>query len=359
MSNSRREIEEKLSKLRRQQEKYEQDLLHIPSGPPSPNSPNRRTRAAMDIDPATVTPLRLHLPSQQNVRIVNPTPVRLPQHTRDSDPVRRGSENNSDGQIRSGSQASSVLGNREIWGMEDQRNRLGIALNDITECLRHATDDEVKDYVSVFKMVFSNTTSLVQRGVSLTEISGHVEGAAYGGGVLGFTALSRRIGKELRPKLTPDQLIEGRNMIHIQTDVFGYDPVTKIHIMNCGIANIRAQNYATLQEWVDNPDHLYVGRILGFNPAARPDINWGVPWRDNRGANSDGLVQYYYYVKGNPELYNKLPELYGKWLGDYSRPGISHGDILILLLKEYMANSDNEDRMKEVIEAYNQSHLMD
>ena len=63
----------------------------------------------------------------------------------------------------------------------------------------------------------------------------------------------------------------------------------------------------------------------------RPGI-WGNPyilWRD--GDRETVIAKYETWLKTQPELMRKLPELRGKVLGCWCAPAACHGDILLKL----------------------------
>lgn len=81
------------------------------------------------------------------------------------------------------------------------------------------------------------------------------------------------------------------------------------------------------------PFDVYIGR---------PSI-WGNPYSHKDGTKAqfrvstiqEAIEKYRDYILGNPELLSRLPELAGKTLGCWCKPGPCHGDVLLEL-----ANSD-------------------
>ena len=68
---------------------------------------------------------------------------------------------------------------------------------------------------------------------------------------------------------------------------------------------------------------------------ARPS-KWGNPFIVGRDGNREQVIRMYeVHVRRRPDLIAALPELFGKRLGCYCKPGACHGDVLIRLLKEF------------------------
>ena len=73
------------------------------------------------------------------------------------------------------------------------------------------------------------------------------------------------------------------------------------------------------------PHDVYIGR----------PSRWGNPFSIGKdGTRSQVIEKYEEWVRDQPELLARLPELKGKRLGCWCKPDACHGDILVKLLKE-------------------------
>ena len=77
---------------------------------------------------------------------------------------------------------------------------------------------------------------------------------------------------------------------------------------------------------------VYIGRdYLEFK-----DEGWGNPFHIGVDGNrKEVLRKYREWVKGQPHLIARLPELKDKILGCWCKPYSCHGDVLVELLYEY------------------------
>lgn len=68
---------------------------------------------------------------------------------------------------------------------------------------------------------------------------------------------------------------------------------------------------------------------------------WSNPFviRQNGFTREQALQKYEEYVRRNPALIRRLPELRGKILGCWCKPLPCHGDVLIKLLNEFYPES--------------------
>lgn len=80
-------------------------------------------------------------------------------------------------------------------------------------------------------------------------------------------------------------------------------------------------------------DAIYVGR----------PTKWGNPWKSGiDGTRKEVIDRYEDYVRNSKELYDSLPELFGKDLVCSCAPLPCHADVLVKLCKELM-NDDLKD----------------
>jgi Domain of unknown function (DUF4326) len=109
------------------------------------------------------------------------------------------------------------------------------------------------------------------------------------------------------------------------------------NIMKCQVINIRQENlrklgYKNLEEWLKNPNHIYIGRNMSFYIKGAYESKWKNPFKVKEHGNKC-LELYKYYIQKNPELLEQLDELEGKVLGCFCKPASCHGDILKELLE--------------------------
>ena len=105
------------------------------------------------------------------------------------------------------------------------------------------------------------------------------------------------------------------------------------------IISIRKQNlvklgYTDLEDWVKNPNNLYIGRKNCFVAGAN-ESKWKNPFPVEKFERDKCLQKYKNYIMDNNKLLNELSELKGKTLGCWCKPEKCHGDILIELFKSF------------------------
>lgn len=80
------------------------------------------------------------------------------------------------------------------------------------------------------------------------------------------------------------------------------------------------------------PYDVYIGRWNGRYKL--PASIWGNPFKVGKdGTGPEVLQKYRDYVLGKPELMAKLPELRGKVLACWCKPGPCHGDVLMEMVE--------------------------
>ena len=118
-------------------------------------------------------------------------------------------------------------------------------------------------------------------------------------------------------------------------------------VINCKVSYIRP-NYNTIQEWMNHPNHEYIGRrgIVFINKERFPkqDSIWANPFKIGRdGTRDDVLCKYEKLLRD--KLYTNdvfeastykqdLLKLDGKILGCWCKPEPCHGDVLLKLIEE-------------------------
>ena len=89
--------------------------------------------------------------------------------------------------------------------------------------------------------------------------------------------------------------------------------------------NIINLNTVNVQEWVKDPQNVYIGRKHRLLPASI----WGNPYKMREGYSRDEVVKLFEkYFLENDELREMVRELKGKTLGCWCSPKPCHGEIL-------------------------------
>lgn len=79
---------------------------------------------------------------------------------------------------------------------------------------------------------------------------------------------------------------------------------------------------------------IYIGRACYRGGWELPQSKWHNPYSVNTYGDQ-AIPMYENYLRNNPELLAALPELVGKRLGCWCKPGPCHGDVIVKLLDEY------------------------
>lgn len=108
-------------------------------------------------------------------------------------------------------------------------------------------------------------------------------------------------------------------------------------VVNVKVSHIRPYGFENLEEWISNPNNIYIGRkgivFIGNQRFPKEDSPWANPFKVGRdGTREHVLEKYRNYLEKSPELLSKLHELRGKKLGCWCKPEKCHGDILLELL---------------------------
>ena len=133
-------------------------------------------------------------------------------------------------------------------------------------------------------------------------------------------------------------------------------------VINCKVSYIRP-NYNTIQEWMNHPNHEYIGRrgIVFINKERFPkqDSIWANPFKIGHDVTRDDVL-YKYEKLLRDKLYtndvNKadaattykedLLKLDGKILGCWCKPEPCHGDVLLKLIEE-LKQEQNQKQKQE------------
>ena len=133
-------------------------------------------------------------------------------------------------------------------------------------------------------------------------------------------------------------------------------------VINCKVSYIRP-NYNTIQEWMNHPNHEYIGRrgIVFINKERFPkqDSIWANPFKIGRdGTRDDVLCKYEKLLRDKvytndvnkadaATTYKEdLLKLDGKILGCWCKPEPCHGDVLLKLIEE-LKQEQNQKQKQE------------
>lgn len=80
---------------------------------------------------------------------------------------------------------------------------------------------------------------------------------------------------------------------------------------------------------------VYIGRACNQGGWNLPESRWKNPYTISRYGSAEVCVRLYReYLVRNKELLAHLPELRGKVLGCWCKPGVCHGDVLVELVNK-------------------------
>jgi len=107
-----------------------------------------------------------------------------------------------------------------------------------------------------------------------------------------------------------------------------------MEVVNIRKKELNKRGYKDFTEWNAQPDTLYIGRNMNFYVPGTHASKWANPFKTKSMPIEKSLQRYEDYIRGTPELYDALPELYGLTLGCWCKPNPCHGDVLLKLLRE-------------------------
>jgi hypothetical protein len=105
-------------------------------------------------------------------------------------------------------------------------------------------------------------------------------------------------------------------------------------IVNIKKKQLNARGIKDFEQWVQNPQCLYIGRNMSFYVPGTLASIWRNIFEVKKYGLDQCLVLYEAHVRQTPELWDQLETLKGKELGCWCKPNKCHGDVLIKLLEE-------------------------
>ena len=108
-------------------------------------------------------------------------------------------------------------------------------------------------------------------------------------------------------------------------------------VRNIKVKYLRPE-YNNLEKWLEDPNHVYIGRNMSFYVPGAKKSKWANPFSVKKYGREGCLSQYRDYILESPLLY-KLVELEDKELGCWCTPESCHGDVLVELFKEKVLNT--------------------
>lgn len=101
-------------------------------------------------------------------------------------------------------------------------------------------------------------------------------------------------------------------------------------VVNISKASLNEDGYTDLMHWLENPDHIYIGRAVRYVAGATKS-KWANPFSKKKYGHQKCVEMYEDYILKNKNLLADIHELEGKVLGCWCKPGPCHGDILVKL----------------------------
>lgn len=105
-----------------------------------------------------------------------------------------------------------------------------------------------------------------------------------------------------------------------------------MQVINVKKKCLQQNGYRDFKQWIEDDDHVYIGRNMSFYVAGAVASKWANPFSAKKFGRKKCLELYREYILSNPALMNSLEELRGKTLGCWCAPEECHGDILISLV---------------------------
>lgn len=116
----------------------------------------------------------------------------------------------------------------------------------------------------------------------------------------------------------------------------------KTTVVNVRKAELQKIGYKSLEDWVQDPSHVYIGRDMTHYVPGAVGSKWGNPFKSRKLGNKESCQMYRNYILNDTRiqsngktLLQSLDELKGKELGCWCHPEQCHGHELVQLINEY------------------------
>ena len=113
----------------------------------------------------------------------------------------------------------------------------------------------------------------------------------------------------------------------------------KTHVVNIKKAELKKKGFNDLEDWKQNPQHMYIGRNMEIYVKGAQGSKWRNPFPIKKYGLEKCLELYENHIR-TTELYSQLDELQNKVLGCWCSPSPCHGDVLCRLLREKTGQPD-------------------
>ena len=107
-----------------------------------------------------------------------------------------------------------------------------------------------------------------------------------------------------------------------------------MEIINIRKLNLNKLGYRDLEHWLENKNHIYIGRNMSFYVKGANKSKWFNPFTEKKHGRYECLELYKNYLLKSDDLINNLSELKGKVLGCWRKPNKCHGDIILELVNK-------------------------
>lgn len=92
------------------------------------------------------------------------------------------------------------------------------------------------------------------------------------------------------------------------------------NVIDVHVANLRKLGYQNLREWMNDPNHVYIGRrgvvFIDGQRFPKTDSIWHNPYKiSHTQSREQVLSKYEQYLLNSPHLMEQLPQLQNKVLG--------------------------------------------
>ena len=99
-------------------------------------------------------------------------------------------------------------------------------------------------------------------------------------------------------------------------------------------AALSPRGMKSFQEWINQPNHLYIGRDMTYYIRGAVGSKWRNTFTVKKYGLEKSLELYEKRVRSTPELIEAIGELEGMELGCWCKPDQCHGDVLIKIFND-------------------------